>query len=303
MGTAKERKGEIRLGYHFTTIPDAVIDDDRLSTYAKMVYIVLARHANKEDTAFPGMARIAAKAGCSRPSVKRAVGELEALGYINHEKRVKAGSKELDTNLYTLLAPPPPRVCENLPLGSDRPYPRVCESQEEDSFEVDKRKDEEEPAEAKPSASPPIPPSSDFERYREEASEITGFPFGDNPKSREAFTRPAALGIATRDYLNFVWNRLKTKRTGFLIQALIDGDYEADYLAGIAKAAGRLREREAIEARRKAEQEERAAILAERDALTPEQVDALFAPLSKKAGIDSPAAPPCNAAEQARAAA
>lgn len=69
--------------------------------YALSVYNVLAFHA-RERQSFPGMARIANLLDCSKPTVVKAIGNLEKIGLI-HVQRGKTAKGENATNVYTLL--------------------------------------------------------------------------------------------------------------------------------------------------------------------------------------------------------
>lgn len=58
-----------------------------LPTLQKFVLVALADMADEEDSCFPGRKRIAAMVGSSVRSVSRALGELEAAGFIIREQR------------------------------------------------------------------------------------------------------------------------------------------------------------------------------------------------------------------------
>ena len=106
MSTEKEpTETQVRLGYHFTIVPDAVLDDENLETIPKLVFCIISRHANRDGTAFPSLTRIAKKAGCSRSSVQEAIKALSTAGYLVKESRRKPGGKEFYSNTYTLQAP------------------------------------------------------------------------------------------------------------------------------------------------------------------------------------------------------
>lgn len=71
----------------YTIIPDAawdLIEAKMITSRAVMVYGAIASHYNHvtQEAVFPSLARIAARAGCSRDTVIRATKELEELGIL-----------------------------------------------------------------------------------------------------------------------------------------------------------------------------------------------------------------------------
>ena len=91
----------VKRKINFTIVPNELIDTDRISTHAKLTYIVLCRFANKELTAFPSQKKIAERAGMSRMTVSRVMKELEDVGLIvRQERRRNDGGKA--SNLYIL---------------------------------------------------------------------------------------------------------------------------------------------------------------------------------------------------------
>ncbi|MFL8801455.1 MULTISPECIES: conserved phage C-terminal domain-containing protein [unclassified Clostridioides] len=81
-------------------IENSLIDNLDLSTYEKMIYIVLVRHLDDESTCFPKKSTIAKEAGCSEATVKRTINSLEEKKLIKRvfRKDKKTGSNT--SNLY-----------------------------------------------------------------------------------------------------------------------------------------------------------------------------------------------------------
>lgn len=96
----QERIG-VQRRTNFTIISDAIIDDEQVTGKALSVYVAIARHVNKERTAFPSLETIAKKARLSRRWVSEGVKELEALCYLKREKRDRKHG-EYAGNFYTL---------------------------------------------------------------------------------------------------------------------------------------------------------------------------------------------------------
>jgi len=106
-------------------VENELIDNLQLTTYEKMIYIVLVRHTNEDSNCFPSMSTISKKAGCSVATVKRTVKSLEDKSLIKKVTRRIEGKKENDSNLYYIMSAKG-SVCEN--LGSERHDGRVCEN-------------------------------------------------------------------------------------------------------------------------------------------------------------------------------
>ncbi|MEM3453200.1 MAG: helix-turn-helix domain-containing protein [Candidatus Hadarchaeum sp.] len=82
-----------------------VLDSD-LSEHAKIVRLCLARFANQnERKAWPSLSKIAEKASISVATVKRALSELEAKGWIQRKSR-KLPDEGYATTVYILQDPP-----------------------------------------------------------------------------------------------------------------------------------------------------------------------------------------------------
>mgnify|MGYP001559215268 CR=1 FL=1 len=89
---------------NFCILSNQVIDDDRLSSNAKLTYMILCRYANTESgECFPAQNTIATKAGICCRSVQSGLEELITLGYITKEVRHRDdGSQKFTSNLYTV---------------------------------------------------------------------------------------------------------------------------------------------------------------------------------------------------------
>ncbi len=106
-------------------VENELIDNLQLTTYEKMIYIVLVRHSNEDSSCFPSILTISKKAGCSVATVKRTIKSLEEKLLIKKVTRKVEGKKENNSNLYYVMSAKG-RVCEN--LGSERAEGRVCEN-------------------------------------------------------------------------------------------------------------------------------------------------------------------------------
>lgn len=207
---------EICLGFHFTMIPDSLIDDETLSAYDKAVFLAIARHASKEGIAFPSISTIAKKAGCSETSVKASLSELNAHGYIEKAKRQgKAGN----FNVYTLIDPAlnsrpatvqtvAPRLSKQSP-GDQEGYPlkNTQEGRNTPSTLVDNLKSLEEDLGLGLNPSPPV--SETFKKHPDDFVDYVTFVFQETP--------------------------LEDRKAAFIVQRLRGGDLEAEWGAKTAK--------------------------------------------------------------------
>ena len=64
----------------FTQVPNFLINNQDLSFAAKVVYAKLLSYAWHNDRVFPGQERMAEEIGTSRPTVTKAIAELESKG-------------------------------------------------------------------------------------------------------------------------------------------------------------------------------------------------------------------------------
>lgn len=78
---------------------ESIYNDQELSHRAKVVYIYLKDHANKEGTCWPGIKTIAAGVSLSRSTVKRALDGLVKLGLVEKTHRWRENGS-LSSNLY-----------------------------------------------------------------------------------------------------------------------------------------------------------------------------------------------------------
>lgn len=114
-------------------IENSLIDNLELSTYEKMIYIVLVRHLDDESTCFPKRSTIAKEAGCSEATVKRTINSLEEKKLIKRVFRKDKITGKNTSNLYYVASSKievctEPRLTQN-PIGahtepkrgSDRP--------------------------------------------------------------------------------------------------------------------------------------------------------------------------------------
>lgn len=97
-------------------IENSLIDNLGLSTYEKMIYIVLVRHLDYESTCFPSKLTISKKSGCSIATVKRVINSLEEKELIKKVNRKNENGNN-ESNLY-YIASLNGGLCEN--LGSER---------------------------------------------------------------------------------------------------------------------------------------------------------------------------------------
>ena len=80
---------------------DSVYNDEELSHRAKLVYIYLKDHADRDGTCWPGINTIAAGVSLSRSTVKRALEDLVRAGLVMKERRWR-GNGSLTSNLYRI---------------------------------------------------------------------------------------------------------------------------------------------------------------------------------------------------------
>lgn len=86
----------------FTQVYNGFIDTDLLTSYEKMVFILIKSYADrKSGEAFPSLTTISAKTGISVSQVRRSIERLEKLGILTVQRRrsTKYGNIQ---NLYTI---------------------------------------------------------------------------------------------------------------------------------------------------------------------------------------------------------
>ena len=78
---------------------DSIYNDEELSHRAKLVYIFLKDHTDKDGTCWPGINTIAAGVSLSRSTVKRALDDLVRAGLVVKSSRWRE-NRSLTSNLY-----------------------------------------------------------------------------------------------------------------------------------------------------------------------------------------------------------
>lgn len=78
-----------------------VWNDENLSFYAKGFYCLLAKFADKNGKCFPSLKTLSQVAGVSKPTIIKAIDELEKAGWIEITRR-KVNVKQHISNLYCL---------------------------------------------------------------------------------------------------------------------------------------------------------------------------------------------------------
>jgi len=81
----------------FTQVPNFILKNPDLSSNAKVAYSMLLSYAWNNNRVFPGQERMANDMGTSRPTVTKAIGELEQAGYLEIRRRGQGL-----TNIYVL---------------------------------------------------------------------------------------------------------------------------------------------------------------------------------------------------------
>lgn len=71
----------------FTQVPNFLLENEKLSTGAKLIYAMMLRYAWSDNHCFPGQKKLAADAGMGVRSVVRHVKELETTGFIRIKRR------------------------------------------------------------------------------------------------------------------------------------------------------------------------------------------------------------------------
>jgi len=71
----------------FCIVDNKLLDDTDITTYGKLTYIILCRHAYHNTTCFPSQSLIAEKVGCSRKRANEAIAELISFGLVGKKYR------------------------------------------------------------------------------------------------------------------------------------------------------------------------------------------------------------------------
>jgi hypothetical protein len=83
----------------FVQLPNRILRDPDLSPAAKLVYAGILSYAWRDESAWPGQARLAADLGVHHNTVWRMIKELQERGYLTVKRRGLG-----KTNIYTLTA-------------------------------------------------------------------------------------------------------------------------------------------------------------------------------------------------------
>jgi hypothetical protein len=140
----------------FAAVPNWMIRDTTISTYAIAVYAALASHSGRGGI-HPSHVTLASEARCSERTVRSALDELRALGVVESRRRTARAGRA--SNSYTLH-----------PNGREVPAPRAATSVEvpapDDRGSGTTRRQvpapragEEEPLEEEPPKKTPLPPA------------------------------------------------------------------------------------------------------------------------------------------------
>lgn len=105
---------KIMDGMRAFVVPVQVLEDERLSVYEKMVYVVLRSFCNPHKSeAWPSIQTICRLAGIGRTKAKEVLASLEEKGYIerraNYEYDPRTKKARQTANIYTLTIPYPGR--------------------------------------------------------------------------------------------------------------------------------------------------------------------------------------------------
>lgn len=90
----KERENTIRVigadpmsKRGFTQVPNFILENEKISTGAKLTYAMMLRYAWSDTKCFPGQKTLADDAGMGQRSVVRYIKELEDKGFITIKRR------------------------------------------------------------------------------------------------------------------------------------------------------------------------------------------------------------------------
>jgi hypothetical protein len=106
-----------RRGLPFAAVDHLVIDDERVTAPALLVYVLLCRHANyNTGVAFPSVSRMQARLKVRRQTVTKAILDLKALRYLTLERRQGM------VNLYTVGPELSTTSSASEPVQNDHPF-------------------------------------------------------------------------------------------------------------------------------------------------------------------------------------
>ena len=81
----------------WTGVPNFILESNKISVGAKLVYAMLLKYAREMDECFPGQERLSKDMGSGKRSVVRYISELESVGLISVARRGQGRP-----NLYTI---------------------------------------------------------------------------------------------------------------------------------------------------------------------------------------------------------
>jgi hypothetical protein len=90
----------------FTIVGNAIIEDERITKHALLVYMILCKHADRNgENCFPSLTTIAKEARAGKSSAIDAIKELIQYGYLTKTRRKDPkNEKRYTSNIYTITA-------------------------------------------------------------------------------------------------------------------------------------------------------------------------------------------------------
>lgn len=85
----------------FFMVENQLVDSEEFTIWEKMAYIILVRYTGKDNAAFPSVATVAKKMGCSESQARKAIKSLEKKGVVVKITRKKENGGNL-SNLYEI---------------------------------------------------------------------------------------------------------------------------------------------------------------------------------------------------------
>ena len=95
----------------FVQIPKSILYSPRISPDGKIAYSILKGFCYKKDSCFPGIEKVAFHMGIGKNRCRKAIDELDSLGFIKKERRGLGM-----TNLYRITDCLPVEFQEVLPV-------------------------------------------------------------------------------------------------------------------------------------------------------------------------------------------
>jgi len=86
----------------YVRTPFEASTDKRLGAMDKGTLLALCSFADRDGKAFPSLTKIAERAGIHRATVAKSLNNLETLGYITRNQRIRKGKSEFDSTLYAI---------------------------------------------------------------------------------------------------------------------------------------------------------------------------------------------------------